>query len=107
MFDGNKSFLYKLRMYMFGQKYTKKEKFVMGLSFILMNAGYGIALPSIIEFINPKDINNATGREAFLLFIYLVSYMMIAYVIFLYIVRFLTEASIFLFRYIKRKIKDI
>ena len=91
-------------MYLFGQKYTSKEKFIMGLACVLMSTGAGVAIPCIIDFINPQDVNNASPKEAGLLFVYLVSYMMVAYVLFLYIVRFITDRVIFLYNYIKSKL---
>lgn len=73
---------YKIRKYFFGNKYTKKEKFIIGLAFILMNISFGAAVPVIIGHMGMVDSSNATDKELTFFSIYIISYMVIAYVFF-------------------------
>lgn len=104
MFKNKKPFLYNFRMYMFGQQYTKKERFEIGLSIIILNASFGIAIPIIMQLTGGGWDDKVSFTELLLMIFYMCAYGIPAYVIILHIIKFITNATLALYQYMKYKL---
>jgi hypothetical protein len=99
MYD-KKPFLYDLRMKMFGQKYTKKEEFILTLYIGIVLCGIG-PLANILQTYKLLDVNANNELTSFnqgLLFIlYLAIYMVSVSPIVYYTTKAIVELLIWLF----------
>lgn len=106
MFQNKKSFLYNLRMYLFGQQYTVKERWTHSIAFIFLSGGSGIAIPVIIVNIMGMSLDSKAESftsDALPLLLYFILYIIVFYPIFYYISKFIVELALFLFRLLKIK----
>ncbi len=105
MWNEKKPFLYDLRMYLFGQKYTSKEMAINWMTLFFTGSGTGIAIPVIIQ--NILGLAMDTKIEDFtnilLPFFFFALYIIIFYPIFYYISKGIVELFLFLWKVIRFK----
>ncbi len=105
MWNEKKPFLYDLRMYLFGQKYTSKEMAINWISLFMIGTGSGVAGQFIIY--NIMGLTAETRfryfSEALPLLLYFILYIIIFYPIFYYISKGIVELFLFLWRVVRFK----
>ena len=99
----DRPFLYKIRMYLFGQKFTKKERFIHSMNCIFVCGAHGIGLPVILDFMGGAD-QDATLDTFLLLMLYLSFFTCLAFSIGYYSIKIVTDVTIGIYSFIKFKL---
>lgn len=100
----NYPLFYKLRMHLFGKKYTKKERFINIIAFLCMMTGAGIAASFIFMLMGISPDTELSFSMACWLLFYISLYILIGSIVSYYIVKFFTDFVLFIYGILKFKL---